>query len=65
MRKRCISWCLVGTAPPLKREIDKKEREEGKKARGQEGKRARGREGKRARCEDVKMKMRRSEDEKV
>ena len=47
VRKGCISWRLVGTAPRLKREIEKKEREEGKRARGQEGKRARGQEGKR------------------
>ena len=38
VRKGCISWRLVGTAPRLKREIKKKEREEGKRARGQESK---------------------------
>ena len=42
VRKGCVSCRLVGAAPRLKREIEKKER-----ARGQEGKRARG--------EDVKM----------
>ena len=36
--------------PRLKREIEKKEREEGKRARGQEGKREKMR-----RCEDVKV----------
>ena len=46
VRKGCISWRLVDTAPRLKREIDKKEREEDKRARGQDGKRARGQEGK-------------------
>ena len=46
VRKGCISWHLVGTAPRLKREIGKKQREEGKRARGQESKRARGQEGK-------------------
>ena len=71
MRKHYISWRLVGTVPRLKREIEKKEREEGKRKRGQEGKRARGQEGKRARGqerEDVKMrrcKMRRCEDLKM
>ena len=40
LQKGCVSWRLVGTAPRLKREIEKKEREEGKRARGQEGKRA-------------------------
>ena len=33
VRKGCISRPLVGTAPRLKREIEKKEREEGKRAR--------------------------------
>ena len=46
MRKSWISWRLVGIAPRLKREIEKKKREEGKKA--QEGKRAR---------EDAKMRI--------
>ena len=71
LRKTCISWRLVGTAPCLKREVEKKEREEGKRASGQAGKRAReqeskrarrqegtrakGQEGKKARCEDEKM----------
>ena len=41
VRKGCISPRLVGTAPRLKREIEKKEKEEGKRARGQESKRAR------------------------
>ena len=41
VRKGCISWRLVGTAPRLKREIEKKEGEEGKRAREQEGKRER------------------------
>ena len=57
VRKSCISWRLVGIAPPLKREIEKKEREEGKRARERE------REGKRARerrCEDI-----RRQDEKM
>ena len=45
VRKGCVSCRLVGAAPRLKREIEKKER-----ARGQESKRARKRE-----CEDVKM----------
>ena len=36
VRKGCVSCRLVGTAPRLKREIEKKER-----ARGQESKRAR------------------------
>ena len=53
-RKGCISCRLVGTAPRLKREIAKKERAEGKRARGQEGKRARGQEGKRAREQEGK-----------
>ena len=78
MRKSCISWHLVGTAPRLKREIEKKER-----ARGQKSKRAkenvkmrrwddekisRCEDEKMWRCEDVKMwgcedvKMRRCED---
>ena len=39
-RKGCVSCRLVGTAPRLKREIEKKEKEEGKRARGQESKRA-------------------------
>jgi len=47
MRKGCVSCRLVGTAPRLKREIEKKEKEEGKRARGQESKRAREQEGKR------------------
>ena len=57
MRKGCVSFRLVGTAPRLKREMDKKER-----AREQEGKKE---------CEDVKMrrgedvKIRRCEDEKM
>ena len=41
VRKGCVSCRLVGTAPRLKREIEKKEKEEGKRARGQESKRAR------------------------
>jgi len=41
---------LVGTAPRLKREIEKKER-----ARGQWSRRAREQQGKRE-CEDVKMR---------
>jgi len=41
VRKSCVSCRLVGTAPRLKREIEKKEKEEGKRARGQESKRAR------------------------
>jgi len=49
VRKGCVSCRFVGTAPRLKREIEKKER-----ARGQESKRAREQEGKRV-CEDVKM----------
>jgi len=52
VRKGCVSCRLVGTAPRLKREIDKKERargQESKRAREQEGKRARGQENKRAR----------------
>ena len=40
VRKGCISSRLVGTAPRLKREIEKKEKEEGKRARGQESKKA-------------------------
>ena len=69
VRKDCVSRRLVGTAPRLKREVEKKEKEEGKRARGQESKRAReiGCEDVRMwRCEDVKMwrwedvKMRRS-----
>ena len=66
VRKVCISWRLVGTAPRLKREIEKKEKEEGKRARGKEGKRE-----KMWRCEDEKMwrwegvKMRGCEDEKM
>jgi len=36
VRKGCVSCRLVGTAPRLKREIEKKEKEEGKRARGQE-----------------------------
>jgi len=54
VRKGCVSCRLVGTALCLKREIEKKEKEEGKRARGQEGKRAIGQESKRAR-ENVKM----------
>ena len=54
VRRGCVSCRLVGTAPRLKREIEKKEKEEGKGARGQESKRARAQEGKRE-CEDVKM----------
>ena len=46
VRKGCVSCRLVGTAPRLKREIETKEKEEGKRAREQEGKRE---------CEDVKM----------
>ena len=38
VRRGCISWRLVGTAPRLKREIEKKEGEEGKRATGQEDK---------------------------
>ena len=63
VRKGCILRRLVGTAPRLTREIEKKEREE---ARGQESTRAREQEGRREkmrRCED--KKMRRCEDEKV
>ena len=54
VRKGRVSCRLVGTAPApaFRREIEKKEKQEGKRARGQEGKRA---EGKRARGEDVKM----------
>ena len=52
--KGCISWRLVGTAPRLQREIDKKEKEEGKRARKQEGKRARKQEGERARGQEGK-----------
>ena len=52
VRKGCISSRLVGTAPRLKREIEKKEKEEGK--RMQESKRAGEQEGKRE-CEDVMM----------
>ena len=58
VRKGCVSWRLVGTAPRLKREIEKKEKEECKRAREPEDKRARGQEGKRekmSRCEDVKI----------
>ena len=33
VRKGCISWRLVGTGPRLQREVEKKEREEGKRAR--------------------------------
>jgi len=37
VRKGCVGSCrLVGAAPRLKREIEKKEKEEGKRARGQE-----------------------------
>ena len=59
VRKGCISWGLVGTAPRLKREIEKKERDEGKRARGQEGKREKMWEDVRrwedvSRCEDVR-----------
>ena len=36
VRKGCISWRLVGTAPRLQREIENKERGEGKRARGRE-----------------------------
>ena len=36
VRRGCVSWRLIGTAPCLKREIEKKEGEEGKRARGQE-----------------------------
>ena len=46
VRKGCVSCRLVGTAPCLKREIDKKEKE------GQESKRAR-ENVKMRRCEDV------------
>ena len=61
VRKGCVSCRLVGTAPRLKREIEKKEKEEGKRARGQESKRAREnvkmwrREDVMWRWEDVKM----------
>ena len=57
VRKGCVSCRLVGTAPCLKREIEKKEKEEmqeSKRARGQESNRAREQEGKRE-CEDVKL----------
>ena len=65
VRKGCISWRLVGTAPRLKREIDKKKREEGKRARGQEGKKARKQESKRARGQEREdVKLRRCEDVK-
>jgi len=58
VRKGCVSWRLVATAPApaFKREIEKKERarrQEGKRARGQEDKRARRQEGKRARGQEV------------
>ena len=43
VQKGCVSCRLVGTAPRLKREIEKEEK---KRAREQEGKRE---------CEDVKM----------
>ena len=70
VRKGCVSCRLVGTAPPLKREIEKKEKEEGTRARGQE---------RMWRCEDVRMwgcedvrmwgcedvKMRRCEDVRI
>ena len=36
VQKGCVSCRLVGTAPRLKREIEKEEKEEGKRARGQE-----------------------------
>ena len=63
VRKGCISRRLVGTAPRLKREIEKKYREEGKRARGPEGKKAR---GKRAReRERERERERRCEDEKM
>ena len=58
VRKGCVSCRLVGTAPRLKIEIEKKKG----KRRGQESKRAREQEGKRE-CEDVKM--RRCEDMKM
>ena len=60
VRKGCISWRLVGTAPRLQ----ERNRKEGgsKRAREQEGKRARGQESKRE-CEDEKMH--RCEDEKM
>ena len=45
-----MSWRLVGTAPRLKRDIEKKEREEGKKEGKREGKREKMR-----RCEGEKM----------
>ena len=54
VRKGFISWRLVGTAPRLKRDIEKKEREEGKRARGQKSKRAREQEGKKARGQGSK-----------
>ena len=41
VRKGCVSCRLGGTAPRLKTEIEKKEKEEGKRARAQESKRAR------------------------
>ena len=74
VRKGCISWRLVGTTPRLKREIEKKEREEDKRARGQESKRrcqnishvkVRWEDVKVKRCEDVRWdeKMWRCEDE--
>ena len=44
VRKNYVSCRLIGTAPHLKREIEKKEKEEGKRARGQE-----------RMCQDVKM----------
>ena len=49
VRKGCVSRRLVGTAPRLKREIEKNER-----ARGQESQRAREQEGKRARGQEIK-----------
>ena len=42
VQKGCVSWPLVGTAPRIKREIEKKETEKGKRARER-------------RCEDKKM----------
>ena len=62
VRKGCVSCRLVGIAPRLKREIERRKKQEGKRAREQEGKRE---------CEDVKMrrcgdvKMWRWEDAKM
>ena len=70
VRKGCVSCRLVGIAPRLKREIERRKKQEGKRARGQESKRAREQESKRAR-ENVKMwrwgdvKMRGCKDEKM